>query len=100
MIMALQNMNEIRAAAAKGMSHWFSAGSMAFFGTRLFESSVKPTKSGALFITSEQPPHGARMYSVRRAYDSGVIETVGTFCGHVTYEEAGAALNEELELQE
>lgn len=98
--MALQNMNEIKAAAAKGSPYWFSADSMAFFSTQLYPFSAEPTNSGALFITSEQPLNGSRAYSVRRAYDSGVIETVGEFCGHATFDDAEAAMKEELGRQE
>lgn len=98
--MALRTMDEIKTASRVARSHWFDADSMAFFGTQVFVGSVRETNSGALFITSERPPHGPRMYSVRRAYDSGQIETVGTFCGHATFKDAEAALNEELERQE
>lgn len=96
----LKNMNEIKAAAAKGSPYWFSANSMAFFDTQLYPSSAEPTNSGALFITSEQPPYGPRAYSVRRAYDSGEIETVGAFCGYATFIAAEAAMKEELGRQE
>jgi hypothetical protein len=76
--------SDIKAANKAAGQHWFSRDTMRFFGTRI-ESKVY---KGGVFITSEQPPHGPRMYSVRRACADGTIDTVGKFCGYQRLKDA------------
>ncbi len=67
---------------------WFDADSMRFFGTRI-ESEIL---GGAYFVTSEQPPHGPRGYTVRSFDSQGDIDTVGELCGHESRSAALAAV--------
>jgi hypothetical protein len=70
---------------------WFSPATMAFFDSRI-EDDIYPVADGAYFVTSEEPPYGERAWSVRFAKDGGSdIHTVGTFCGHETYQNARIA---------
>jgi hypothetical protein len=72
----------------KGLN-WFEAETMRFFGTRI---SNWDCISG-LFITSEQPPHSTRMYSVRQAlWDTGQVVTLGEFMAYKSLREAKTAL--------
>ena len=75
----------------QGGRHWFDRDTMRFFGTRISQDIYTvyddethvPSKS--YFVTSEQPPHGPRKYSVR-VYDWATreIDNFGTFCGYAT----------------
>jgi hypothetical protein len=47
---------------------------MNFFGTRVESGVIQ----GRVFITSEEPPHGPRMFAVRVANDDGSIDTLDT----------------------
>jgi hypothetical protein len=72
--------NEIKEAVRAAGSHWFDPGSMRFFGTRVLPE-VYQGGGGVFFVTSEQPPHGERQYSVRQFDpDSAGIRTFGEFC--------------------
>jgi len=83
-IAALKRLNEANGGC------WFDAGSMEFFGTRIESDIIR----GSFFITSEQPPHGARKYSIRSFDEQGSVETVGNFCAFASKEDALAALVE------
>jgi hypothetical protein len=74
----------IREANAELGHHWFDEGSMRFFGTR-FESEVI---GGRYFITSEQPPHGRRGFSIRYAADTGAISTISDVAEFTTLDGA------------
>lgn len=63
--------------------HWFDAGSMKFFRTKLPKIAYA-TNAGHLFITSEVDPSGEKRYSIRRQRISGDIETVGPFHHYLT----------------
>lgn len=80
-------MQEIRAANAAHGHKWFTPDTFAFFGTVVEAGPI----GGCLFITSEKPPRGPRAYSVRVAYDTGEVETVGDFLAYATKAEAGRA---------
>lgn len=73
--------------------YWFSRDSMRFFGTRIESGVIR----GRYFITSEQPPHGSRKYSVRSFDAQGSVDTVGDFCSFRSKADAIAAIprNEE-----
>jgi hypothetical protein len=75
-----------RANEAKG-EHWFSAGTMRFFRTRVSDTLY----GGALFVTSDVGPRDERAYSVRVAHADGSIGTVGDFLGYRTRRSAHAA---------
>ena len=63
-------------------SHWFDRSSMRFFGTRIHTKGI--LIAGRYFVTSEQPPHGPRGYTVREVSDDGDIRTIGELCGHAS----------------
>lgn len=69
---------------------WFEPSTMRFFGTRICGG----IQFGRFFISSEQPPHGQRKYSVRSFDEAGDIDTVGEFCAYDTQAQAQAALRE------
>lgn len=77
--------------------HWFSRETMSFFHTRIGEA----WRVGDVFffVTSEQPPHGNRAYSVRRMSETGDIHTVGEFCQIETRQEAVKALHDAVEAE-
>lgn len=77
-IAALKELNK------KNGGCWFEPATMRFFGTRI-ESGIIAKE---YFITSEQPPHGPRMFSVRQFSTTGDVETVGEFCSCKTRAEA------------
>lgn len=76
----MMTMQEIKQANAAAGFHFFDHPAMRFFGSRI-HATVYP---GGFFVTSEQPPHGPRYYTVRRAMPDGSIETVGDFCAYPT----------------
>ena len=64
--------------------HYFDADTMRFFKSRI--GIARRCKSGIwYFVTSEQPPHGPRMWSVRKMELDGDINTVGEFCSLSQY---------------
>jgi hypothetical protein len=69
---------ELRALNEANGGCWFGKSEMRFFGTRI-ESGILP---GNRFVTSEQPPHGSRKFSVRSFDAQGDIDTVGDFCAY------------------
>ena len=68
--------------AGRPGGYWFSANSMRFFGTRLSRLGYPSSdQQCTYFVTSEQPPHGPRRWSVRCIrWADGEIDTVGKFC--------------------
>jgi len=69
--------NEIRAAMEARGSNWWTKGAMKFFGTRVLPT-VYQGPGGVYFVTSEQPPHGDRGFTVRRFDVEAVnIDTIG-----------------------
>jgi hypothetical protein len=70
---------------------WFEPSSMRFFGSRIESGIIR----GRYFITSEQPPHGPRKYSVRSFDAKGSVDTVGEFCDYTTKADAMAAIPRE-----
>lgn len=69
---------ELKALNAKNGGCWFDRASTRFFGT-VIHTGILP---GSMFITSEQPPHGPRKFSVRTFSETGHIGTLGEFCGY------------------
>jgi hypothetical protein len=72
--------------------HWFDRDTMRFFNTRIGESWR--IGNVFLFVTSEQPPHGDRAYSVRRMGKDGDVQTLGEFCQIETRRDAIKALRD------
>lgn len=83
---AVKHLNELNGGC------WFDEGTMRFFGTKV-ESEVL---HGRYFISSEQPPHGSRKFTVRSFDDHGAIDTVGEFCAYHNKADAIEALEEHL----
>lgn len=83
---------EVKALNERNGGCWFQPAEMRFFGTRI-ESGVI---AGQYFVSSEQPPHGPRQYSVRSFDEKGSVDTVGEFCGYDTKAAAMAALREHI----
>ena len=71
--------------------NWWAPGAMRFFGTRVSYATETVSGDGVLFVTSEQPPHGPRRYSVR-FHTREDTHTVGKLCEHATRANAVAAL--------
>lgn len=86
-------MASIREHATEHGCRWFEPGATRFFRSRYPRSAVLLPDGRAAFVTSEQPPHGPRRYTVR-AYDytDGMVETVGPFCGYSSRREAQRAI--------
>jgi hypothetical protein len=57
--------NTIKEHMRAAGSHWFDPDTMRFFGTRV-EPTVYQGRGGVYFVTSEQPPHGKRAWTVRQ----------------------------------
>ena len=84
-------------------NHWFSRGTMRFFGTRIVSKAARISDNGvrAYFISSEQPPHqDARRYTVRYMTISGPkaghVSTSGGFCAYSDGRSASEALRADL----
>ncbi len=85
---AFKTVSDIR-AVHKG--HWFDRKTMKFFGSKLYPTIY----GGKYFITSEQPPHGPRVFSIR-AYDqvNDDISTVGQLGQYATLKAAKDAVKD------
>lgn len=86
-----RTISELRALAKENGSHWFDASSMRFFGTKIESDVVR----GNYFVTSEQPPHGPRKFTLRSFDNEARIGTIGEFCSFPTKRDAIAAIPEE-----
>ena len=75
---------------------WWSPDSMRFFGTRVSECSERLVtvdgEPGCVFVTSEVPPHGRRVYSVR-LHTATDCKTVGDLGAYASRNGAVAACN-------
>lgn len=67
-----------------GNGHFFDPDTMRFFKSRIGAVALKDNIW--FFVTSEKPPHGPRMYSVRRMELDGDINTVGEFGSMTSYQ--------------
>lgn len=88
----ITTMAELKALNEKNGGCWFGRGEMRFFGTRI-ESEIIGKR---YFITSEQPPHGPRKYSVRSFDEAGNVNTFGEFYAYSCKADALEALRAEL----
>jgi hypothetical protein len=66
-----------RANAALGQTY-FAPAEIRFFRSRI----GRRLWGGRYFLTSEEPPHGSRAYSIREALPNGSIETIGRYQAH------------------
>lgn len=88
--------DQIEQANAQHGHHWFEAGTMRFFKSRV----SGPVINGRYFVSSERGPSGPRLYSIRVADADGAINTVplvpgkGTSSGFQAYSSKRAALSE------
>lgn len=73
---AVSSIADLRRLNEQNGGCWFEPATMRFFGTRIESGIIR----GRYFITSEQPPHGSRKFSVRSFDESGDVDTVGEFC--------------------
>lgn len=80
---------DVRAYNQATGGHWFDRSAMRYFGTKIHTKGL--LICGKYFITSEQPPHGPRGYTVREVSTDGDINTVGELCGYRTAKEAAMA---------
>ena len=83
------SMDEIRTANRQAGQHFFEAGAMKFFNSRI-ESTVIDLE---YFITSEQFEAAPRTFTVRRADERGHIQTVGEIHQYRTQVAAELAVN-------
>lgn len=72
----------IRQAMTASGSHWWDKSAMKFFGTRVLPT-VYQGRGGIYFVTSEQPPHGERGFTVRQYRENrNDIKTIGNVADH------------------
>jgi hypothetical protein len=91
-----ESLANIRAANYNIGHHWFDAGTLRFFGSRVHDELY----GGRYFVTSERDSGfgslgaawgGARRYTVRVANADGSIDTVGEFGQYASRSGAHAA---------
>lgn len=75
---------ELKKLNADNGGCWFEESTMRFFGTKIETDII----NGKYFVSSEQPPHAPRNYSVRTFNEEGDIDTVGGFGAHDTKADA------------
>jgi len=85
-----KSMSEIKAANRQAGHCFFSRKTMTFHGSRIEGGVLR----GRYFVTSEQPPHGPRRFSLRKAEDDGSIRTIGKHAGYIDRQDAKEALAE------
>jgi hypothetical protein len=98
--MSYLTIKAIKIANRQRGGHWFSAGDVAFFGSRV----LPRVYGGHFFVTSERlkyvdPSTSARvtlkrLYTVRFASEDGSIDTVGEYQGYDTAGKAKYAASE------
>lgn len=87
----IETIADLKALNERNGGCWFGKGEMAFFGTRIESEIIRES----FFITSEQPPHGPRMFTIRTFDEHGNIKTAGKFCAFDSKSDALEALEEE-----
>lgn len=100
-------LRELAMSQLEGLNHeighnWFSRSAMRFFSTKIVSRAARISDNGAraYFVTSEQPPHDSRRYTVRYMTISGPqaghVGTSGEFCAYSTGRGASDALRADL----
>ena len=83
--MAFRNLDEVRRANKAQGLHFFDDLTIQFFNSRIESYLV----DGHYFVTSERYDDTTpRLYTLRYAHESGVIETVGEFQQYESVESA------------
>jgi len=80
-VMAIESIERVIKRNENIGRHWFSDGAMSFFKSRVSQTAyLSVDGKRSFFVSSEQGPHGPRMYSVRvQDHATGGIDTVGEF---------------------
>ena len=81
------SIDQVRAENAARGHHFFDRDTLRFFRSRIGTTVY----AGRLFVTSEQPPDGGRLYTLRACADDGTVSTLGSECGYDTPEAARLA---------
>lgn len=82
--MSLQIEYKNRHVENRTPGHFFDDDTMRFFRSRI--GMGRKCKNGVwFFVTSEKPPHGPRMNTVRKMELDGDINTIGEFCSLTSY---------------
>lgn len=83
-------------ASRRAHPTWWSPGTMRFFSTRVNECSQRLVtvdgEPGCVFVTSEVPPSGRRVYSVR-LHTAADTKTIGKLGAYASRGGAVAACN-------
>ena len=83
--MKFKTIADVRAANRVKGQHFFDAGTMRFFNSKV-ESSLY---AGRYFITSERFRYDdPKTYTIREAKEDGDIDTIGEFCAYKDIETA------------
>jgi hypothetical protein len=84
-----RTIGDVRRLNAENGQHWFEAGTMRFFSSRVPRDSTLLI-SGRYFVSSErdespyQHAGSVRAYTIREAFSDGSVDTVGEFQGYAT----------------
>ena len=95
-------MASIRALNEEIGQSWFSQENARFFGSRIVSKTARVSADGtrAYFVSSEQPPHDSRRYTVRYMTISGPqagrVGTSGEFCAYSTGRGASDSLRADM----
>ncbi len=88
------DLSAVKEAIKKGDRHWFDRDTMRFFNSRVSHDAYK-VRDKAWFVSSERQDEDdahPRLYSVRVCdLATGRINTVGTFQGYKTLDQAESA---------
>ena len=91
------NLNQAIDANRSIGHHWFTAGAMEFFATKVESILIM----GRFFVTSESPDKDApRRYTLRAITDRGQVVTIGPFYELQTYPQTQELLDKLLERME
>ncbi len=87
----IQTINQIKQANMAAGHFWFEPSNMRYFNTRL-SSTVYPAPGCTYFVSSERyDSFRPRGYTIRVAYPSGTVSTIGAFQSYATAKEAHEA---------
>ena len=90
----MATIESIKAANKAAGLFWFEPDTLRFFRSRI-GTRVHQGPGGVYFVTSERftspRGNGPRLFSVRRAYPDGSIDTVGDFQAYKTARQAASA---------
>jgi hypothetical protein len=87
------DIEQIKEANEKIGHHFFSKGAVKAFKDITYPDLWNLPDGGALFIHSIKPPHGKRLYKVRRVFSDGIV-TVNSRGSFATLNRARAEAEE------